>query len=340
MIERIDLSELDVQIEDKMIRVQNHPDDPNLLILNYTQDVQYGRLWNDFTKAARGLVVHGHSGEILARPFEKFFNVGEHQEGEIPSDEGYTVYEKMDGSLGILFNYEGEWIWATRGSFTSDQVGFAKEMFANEGYSYDDLDTSYTHLFEIIHVENRIVVDYGGNDRLVSLGSIHTKTGVEIGPNPLFPIPKKYDLKFDELHLHDESNFEGFVVKFDGGFRVKVKLEEYVQLHRIIFGLSTLSIWTVLQENTYENLLSSVPEEFQPWIKETASKLLEKFHSEMYQAYSDYNSYTDLDDRKVTALNYQRFGSEPYAARFAILDGKDPSDIIWKSIRPEFKTIQ
>jgi RNA ligase len=45
----------------------------------------------------------------------------------------------MDGSLGILFNYKGEWVLATRGSFTSDQSVKGTELL--QKYDYNRLTT-------------------------------------------------------------------------------------------------------------------------------------------------------------------------------------------------------
>jgi hypothetical protein len=65
----------------------------------------------------------------------------------------------MDGSLGILFYYEDEWIMATRGSFTSDQAIKGLEIVKNN-YFLDAFLREYAYLVEIIYPENRIVVDY------------------------------------------------------------------------------------------------------------------------------------------------------------------------------------
>lgn len=325
-------------MERGLIRTQNHPEHTNLVILNYTQDVQFGRMWTDLTMASRGLVVDMDTGDVVARPFEKFFNLSEPECIDINTSEPYTLWEKMDGSLGILFNYEGEWIWATRGSFTSDQAVEAKRIF-EESYDYEDLDAEFTHLFEIIYPENRIVVDYQGDSKLVSLGSIHTKTGVEIGPNKMFPTPKKFDMTLEEMMEYDESNFEGFVIKTPNG-RAKYKLEEYVHLHRIVFGLSTIAVWEALKDGTYHEYITAIPEEFLPWVYKVSAELSEKFHLLMAEAYRDYRMYTVEDDRKETAKGYQEYGGKPTSARFAILDGKDPSEIIWKHVRPEHQTIQ
>ena len=45
-------------------------------IFNYTAKCQYDGVWNDITMKCRGLIM-SQDGEIIARPFEKFFNLGE-----------------------------------------------------------------------------------------------------------------------------------------------------------------------------------------------------------------------------------------------------------------------
>ena len=115
----ISLQELEKYYQDGLLLKQTHPNH-DLIIWNYSPKVQYDRLWDDITIQCRGLVTNS-KGEIIARPFKKFFNYEEHTPEDIPN-EFFEVYEKMDGSLGILFNYQDEWIMATRGSFTSEQA--------------------------------------------------------------------------------------------------------------------------------------------------------------------------------------------------------------------------
>jgi RNA ligase len=102
----------------------------------------------------RGLVTDD-KGNIVARPFKKFFNM---EEGKHTPTSDFEVYDKMDGSLGIFFYYEGGWVMATRGSFTSDQAVKGYEMMFK--YDFANLHKDYTYLFEIIYDQNRIVVKY------------------------------------------------------------------------------------------------------------------------------------------------------------------------------------
>jgi hypothetical protein len=132
--------------EDGLLHKQTHPT-LDLTIWNYSPKVQYERLWDDITLQCRGLVTNS-KGEIVARPFKKFFNYEEHKPEDLPNEE-FEVYEKMDGSLGILFYYENEWILATRGSFTSEQSIKGTEMLKK--YPLEKLDINNTYLFEIIY---------------------------------------------------------------------------------------------------------------------------------------------------------------------------------------------
>ncbi len=213
---------LNKYFEEGLVYKQVHPTLP-LTIWNYTEKVQYEGLWDDVTLQTRGLVTDD-KGNVVARPFKKFFNIEE--ERHTPTSE-FDVYEKMDGSLGILFNYEGQWVLATRGSFASDQS--LKGFFMLQKYDFKKLHKDYTYLFEIIYDDNRIVVKYDYED-LVLLGMINTETGYEVDlygdgvdvrfknmvNNLGFKVVKKYDGIRDYTELKDkvEQNAEGFVVRF------------------------------------------------------------------------------------------------------------------------------
>jgi len=140
------LDTLEKYYQNGLVSKQTHPRH-DLTIWNYTPKVQYDRLWDDITIQCRGLVTNS-KGEIVARPFKKFFNYEEHKPEDLPNED-FEVYEKMDGSLGILFNYENEWILATRGSFTSSQSIKGTEMLKK--YPLEKLNKNNTYLFEIIY---------------------------------------------------------------------------------------------------------------------------------------------------------------------------------------------
>jgi hypothetical protein len=140
----MDINILNSYEKNGLIKSQKHPY-LDLWIWNYSVSVQYERLWDDITLQCRGIVTD-NEGNVVARPFKKFFNI---EEGKHNPTEEFEVFEKMDGSLGILFNYKDEWVFATRGSFTSDQSKRAYKLL--EKYPIENLDKKNTYLFEIIY---------------------------------------------------------------------------------------------------------------------------------------------------------------------------------------------
>jgi RNA ligase len=319
-------------VADKLVSVQKHPE-CDLFIYNYTPKVQYDKLWNEITLNTRGLILNANL-DIVARPFGKFFNIEEHEIYELPKLP-FDVYEKLDGSLGILYWLNNKPFIATRGSFTSDQSIHATRILYNKyKRTFGLLDRSCTYLFEIIYPENRIVVDYGKMDDLILLTVIDNFTGRERIEDVGFPIVKKFNGINDINHLRglEEDNKEGFVIRFENGFRVKLKFQEYVRLHRIITGVSNVAIWEYLsQGKSLEELLDRVPDEFYDWVKHTQKELDIEFNGILNECML---SFKEFDTRKETALYFKT--KKYQSVLFSMLDGRTPNKIIWKMIRPKY----
>lgn len=319
------------------VSVKKHPT-AALWIHNYTAKAQYERVWNETTLQCRGLIL-GPDGEVVARPFRKFFNLGEHQ-GEIPA-EPFNVYEKLDGSLGILYWLNGEPCIATRGSFTSEQAVRATRI-VRERYDIPAqmLARHYTYLFEIILPENRIVVDYGDREDVVLLTTIRTADGEET-PNWDglkifgFPVVQHYGIETDphSLLARETPNAEGFVIHWPTtGLRLKVKFAEYLRLHRIITGVTPRHIWEHLRTSSGSEvtaLFERVPDEFAEWAQGQIAGLLEGFCAIEADARA---AFVDLGDRRANAERYKKFAYPQIL--FAMLDGKPYADMIWKLLYP------
>ena len=332
---------------------QVHPALP-LSIWNYTPKVQYGllydqyALWDEVTTQARGLVVD-ENGNVVARPFRKFFNI---EEKRFTPTVEFEVYEKMDGSLGILFNYKGEWIFASKGSFASDQSVEFKKIF-EENYSTDLLDVNCTYLFEIIYPENRIVVDYGKLRDVILLGKIVTETGEELNVESYrdnFNVVRKYNGITDYTFLKRmvADNHEGFIVKFSNGSRIKVKGDEYLRLHKIMTNISTTSVWEVMSNGeSMDDYLKDVPDEFYSKIKLYEASLKYGYYQywnqcgKMYE-YFRYGKYGDKEVEPTKKEFAEHIKDKPpviKAIMFAMWDGKSYDNIIWKALKPEFRKL-
>ncbi|MEC7119405.1 MAG: hypothetical protein VXW65_05845 [Pseudomonadota bacterium] len=55
------------------VQVRQHGD---ILMFNYTDAAESAGCWNAFERMSRGLMIHRQTGEVVARPFDKFFNWG------------------------------------------------------------------------------------------------------------------------------------------------------------------------------------------------------------------------------------------------------------------------
>lgn len=327
----MNITELEKMITAGYVKKQKHPT-ADLLIYNYSETAQFERIWNEVTLQCRGLILDGQ-GRVVARPFPKFFNLEELVNKPIPNLP-FEVYEKMDGSLGISYVVNEEAFIASRGSFISEQSMKANELL-NTKYAVAkaQMNPAITYLFEIIYPENRIVLDYGQQEILVLLGMIETATRKEL---PLvdigFPVVKKYDGLKDihQLKALAYDNKEGFVIRFSNNYRIKVKFEEYVRIHRIIQQVSSVSIWeNLMAGQSFTEILERVPDEFYTWVKVTKAKLEADYLIIENVAKREYK---ELATRKETALYFQT--CQYPKILFSMLDGKDYSETIWRYIRP------
>ena len=329
----IDKNKLLKAIEDKLVVCQKHPE-ADLWIYNYTQTVQYEKIWNEITIKTRGLILDGDYN-VVSRVFPKFWNLGEHKPEDIPNL-SFECFNKLDGSLGILYFLNEVPYIASRGSFNSEQALHATNILHTKYKAIlGNLKKGKTYLFEIIYPDNRICVDYGDLDDIILLTIIDNETGEETIEDIGFPIVERYDGINDisELLLMDDTNREGFVVRFSNGFRVKVKFDEYVRLHRIITGVSNLVIWKNLKENKpFDEILERVPDEFYEWVKKTKEELITNFKEIEVEAKLNYKVFST---RKETA---EYFLTQPNSwLLFNLLDGRDYSEGIWKLVRPKFQ---
>ena len=327
---------MDRLVEEGYISRRRHPSE-DLYILNYTPKTQYERFWNETTTACRGLVVDG-SGTVRARCFRKFFNydeVSSEVDRRLSSSLPFRAYEKLDGSLGILYWIGDEPFVATRGSFESPQAVRASEMLKSR--PRPGLRKDLTYLLEIIYPGNRICVDYGGREDLVLLAAMDTESGeeVEVSDAP-FPVAEEMSLgpDFSAVKSMNAPNREGFVVRFDDGYRFKIKFEEYVRLHSMIFSVSTRTIWRCLKEG--EDIpLDALPDEVYRWVEREKS-FMESEHARLVGlAEETFMGLKGLERREFArrALEYK------YSSLlFAMLDGKPHEQMVWKMLEPDHRT--
>lgn len=268
------------------IKATYHPSLP-LVILNYDQiNSPKG---HPIVRECRGLVLDRRSNKIQAKSFDRFFNWGEMAEEMNDFNfKNFMVQTKEDGSLLLLWHFEGNWYCSTRGSFAVDKMQFmdftwtdgvckalgVKSLNELNGVLSPDL----TYVCEFVSPWNKVVRQYK-EPRLILLSAFRGKH--ELGWTELdehikdlpvaFARPARYEFKnIDEIIAFlnkqgtDDPTFEGVVIRDDAGRRWKVKSSTYLSLHRLrgegdnLYNPKYLVPWALAGEG--DELLTYFPE--------------------------------------------------------------------------------
>ena len=326
----IDLPTLLAYKAKRLLRVQSHPTLP-LQIWNYSQLVQAKGPWDEITTLCRGLITEG--SEIIARAFPKFWNDNQRP----PADEPHTVHEKLDGSLGILFHYRDQWIISSRGSFVSDQSIRATELLSR--YDLTPLDPTLSYILEIIYPENRIVVDYEDTEALYFLAAFRT-TGEEVTDPTLhhaadvFPLcptyPEYATTPLADLKALDLSNREGFVLRY-ATHRVKVKFPSYLALHQTATVSSSFLFDAFGQQQSFESVLESIPDEFHAWATEQWNATQQAYDTLLTSLKDHLASLAPLSPREFAAA----IAAHPNkAVLFLLRSQRDPFAAVFRCLMP------
>ena len=231
--------------------------DNNISSFNFTRNAFYSKKWNDITCKARGLFVDTEKDKVVARGYEKFFNVNEVRSTELEhllhTFKGkITCYKKENGFLGILSLVNGELFLASKSTNKGDFADYFRNLFDKSGIDKDKLieylknnDVSLT--FEVIDIENDPHIIKYDKSKIVLLDIIHNdyefkkepyeevkKLAKEIGCE-CKSIYKEFDdiRDFHRWYLEstDEENMshediEGVVIE-NGEFMTKLKFPYY-----------------------------------------------------------------------------------------------------------------
>lgn len=339
-------------VEKGLVEAKRHSSLP-LTIYNYSRECQFSQAWDAVTLQCRGIIIDD-SDVIVARAFDKFFNYEEVRDsGEIPLHDEYVYFqEKMDGSLGILFYYADDWHMATKGSFESDQAKTGLSIL-NAKYDLSKFHKTLTYICEIIYPENRIVVDYG-EEKIMFLSAsaegrelswstakamFHSSGILEEDIVPTIMESISHSV-FKSYKDRNDIGKEGFVLRFHpSNYRMKIKFEEYVRLHRLLTNFSNIDIWECLRAGTdMSAYLEEVPDEFDSWVRQWINSIKFAYVMQEKEAKKWFDKLERSPLRKAEADWILTNVPKPYQGIvFSMLDGKDYSESIWRMIRPEYQ---
>lgn len=282
----------------------------DLILFDYMQSAEFAGRWNWFERNSRGLILNAVTGEVVARPFAKFWNYG--QRMPMPNSHIVEATEKVDGSLGILFRHDGGYRIATRGAFESPQALWATE-YLNRCFNLSDLPDNLTLLFEIIYPANRVVVNYGDLEDLLLIGGIEMDHGRDLYYRELEVITDRYGFNqpihytmqsvkdYFDLAEQLTANEEGFVLRYSNGERFKVKGEAYRVAHKLITGVSFNRVLEAMQAGVLEMWLEDKPDEFLGTIRGYQRAIQQVFDATLQECRVAFGS-APRDSKKEFAL--------------------------------------
>ena len=324
----------------------------NLATFKYTQKCVIDGHWTPVTRLARGLVFNMSTEKRLNHPLPKFFNLGEHSESEINKllKSVVGIYEKLDGSCGTGYYYDG-WKLTTPGGIASEQALRGQSMFSR--YSFGtfneerQLGNYVTPIWEIIYPDLENVVDYGDKEELILL-TVFNYDGTEwddwrvdqAAKECGFNRPKVYP-DIDLTNPTFISNSEGYVLKCSDGTRVKIKNPDYVLAHKLLTG-NPIKTTIDLLESGNTDVFRQLSKEYKNRVDDLIGIVRACYHNII----SDVQHYTDFNNKKIVHQNspknmrkrqalwiQENVPKELMHLVFMSIDGKDFSSNVWKLVR-------
>ena len=328
---------------------KNKSDQFDLWLLKYSKKAMLEKVWNDATMFCRGVIVDADYN-IVARPFGKFFNYEEIEDKSTIPTCGFKVYEKLDGCLAILYwAPDGKPYISTCGSMNSVQGKHGTELLRTKYADVcEKLDRSKTYLFELIYPGELHVCTYKDVDDLFLLAVIDTETGEETDISEYewaFNCAKRFDGFTDYTKIRDAfdgTGKEGFVVRFDNGFRMKMKFEYYFRLHALKANLTPRAILEMCISDNFESYDTAVgmfDEEHQLFYNSLKNEYFAKYDEIVADAKADIAKYPEmmcmpLGEEK--ALFIKAHAKYPTVV-FGILRDKNLKSIVWPLVKRWYK---
>ncbi len=278
-------------------------------------------------REARGLIFDSESGNIISRPFHKFFNVGEREDVmDIDLSKPHVIMDKLDGSMIRPININGSMRWCTKMGITD--VAMQAEVFIAKNDNYIKMaafwmELGYTPIFEWTSRQQRIVIDYE-EDNLILLAIRNNNDGWYVPYDNLINICAEFNIPLVKVHMmdwitdysgdhiaqikefvHSMTNIEGFIIQFEDGHMVKLKTDEYVSLHRAKSLLDN-------ERDVVGLILDQKTDDLMPLLPEKDRNRLKRFENDVWMDIIDFNMDVNyiLDktrdmSRKDFALNYE-----------------------------------
>lgn len=233
----------------------------NISSFNFTRDAFYNKQWNAQTTKARGLFINTDTNMVVARAYEKFFNINEREETKMPILQHrfqfpVVAYRKENGFLGIVsYNSETDDFFISSKStpdgpyskwFADLFLSATRDKDAVKSYLRENGVSMVFECIDIVHdphiikydqnhvvlldiVKNQLEFSKLPYDQLTHVGNQFGYQVKELAAciNDWPEFCRWYDEVEAEDYTYDGKEIEGFVIEDSAGFMVKLKLSYY-----------------------------------------------------------------------------------------------------------------
>jgi len=235
-------------------------------------------------------------GTLIARPFHKFFNLGEKRPPQDePWDTGHVILDKLDGSMIHPAMVEGELVFMTRmGKSEQADHAWSKAGAEIKALSAQMIEAGYTPIFEFTSPDNRIVVAYDAPE-LTLLAIRHMRTGnymphqevVQKGAEHGVAVAGSFGVVEDVAKFWNDARalegVEGYVIAFENGHRVKIKADAYVLRHKALAGLA-------YEKNLLAWIATDAVDDVLPLLTLEAADFVREYQSQVMDAVSQWEA--------------------------------------------------
>jgi RNA ligase len=273
-------------------------------------------------RECRGLIFD-LQGNLISRPYHKFFNIGEKHEthlNKVNLDEPHVILEKLDGSMIRPIPLpDGGFRLATKAGVTD--VAMNAETFIADKPQYSTfikkwIQKGTTPIFEWCSRINRIVVDYP-EDNLILTAIRYNNSGQYVAYKSMKMYAESYNIPFVKAiasdgtanitdiveHIRKWEDSEGVVIRFDSGYMLKIKADDYVLRHRSKDAISQ-------EKNVIETIVEDAVDDVVPLLTPEDADRLRAFQKAFWMAVEDvgttiHDQYVSLDqgqDQKEFAI--------------------------------------
>ena len=331
-------------------------------VINYAVAFEETFKWDDndpvgsaVRRECRGLIFNTETGNLISRPYHKFFNAGEKEEtqlNKINLYEPHIVLEKLDGSMIRPIPTPEGFRLGTKMGVT--EVAMNAEVFVADKPHYARfinkcLFINVNPIFEWCSRKNRVVIDYP-EDNLILTGMRYNDTGFYLdyevmknyGTSWSIPVVQAVDgLAVQNIELfvkqvREWESEEGVVVRFDNGHMCKVKADDYVLRHKSKDAINQ-------EKNVLQTILDDAVDDLVPLLSLDDADRLQRFQNAFWAGLEDVacdladlfvTGNTKYPDKKDFAVEFVQKEVEPIYApiMYAMKAGKGSKEVLIEMI--------